>query len=122
MNCFQLQNDISSYIVEDVQANPNQFSAPNADDIHTVYVPFENAVNVPATYDVRWVHYTCFKLRSNLGKFQHKQWAANSSNVVQHQLIYVYLLLLFSVASSFGYSGGAPSQQAGTGAAPPNYR
>ena len=29
---------------------------------------------------------------------------------------------IFSVASNFGFSSGAPSQQAGTGAAPPNYR
>ena len=61
---FYFQNDISSYIVEDVQAskapppepsgvNVNQFNAPNPNNIHTVYVPFENAVNVPATYDVR---------------------------------------------------------------------
>ena len=62
------QNDISGYLVEDVQASPtpypavspaanaNQFSAPNAKDIHTIYVPFENAVNVPAaTYDVKLV-------------------------------------------------------------------
>ena len=28
----------------------------------------------------------------------------------------------FSVASSFGYTSGAPSQQAGSGAVPPNYR
>jgi len=86
------QNDISSYIVEDVQAskapppqpsapapaNAYQFNAPNPKDIHTVYVPFENAVNVPATYDV-------------------------------------------SVASSFGYQSGEPSNQAGTGAVPPSY-
>ena len=26
------------------------------------------------------------------------------------------------MASNFGFSSGAPSQQAGTGAAPPNYR
>ena len=71
-NCFNItvyfQNDISSYIVEDVQAskapppepsgvNANQFNAPNPNNIHTVYVPFENAVNVPATYDVRSVKY-----------------------------------------------------------------
>ena len=31
-------------------------------------------------------------------------------------------LNIFSVASNFGFSSGAPSQQAGTGAAPPNYR
>jgi hypothetical protein len=77
------QNDISSYIVEDVQASKtplqhNQFNAPNPNDIRTVYVPFESAVNIPNTYDV-------------------------------------------SVASNFGFSSGAPSQQAGTGAAPPNY-
>ena len=61
------QNDISSYIVEDVQPSQaptypppppktkaNKFAAPNAKDIHTIYVPFENAVNVPAaTYDVK---------------------------------------------------------------------
>ena len=66
---YSFQNDISSYIVEDVQAskapppqpsapapaNAYQFNAPNPKDIHTVYVPFENAVNVPATYDVRLV-------------------------------------------------------------------
>ena len=51
--------------MEDVQAskapppepsgvNVNQFNAPNPNNIHTVYVPFENAVNVPATYDVRY--------------------------------------------------------------------
>jgi len=83
------QNDISSYIVEDVQASKapsspsngynSQFNAPNANDIRTVYVPFENAVNIPANaYDV-------------------------------------------NVASSFGYTSGAPSQQAGSGAVPPNY-
>ena len=66
---ISFQNDISSYIVEDVQAskapppqpqpssqyNGNQFNAPNPNDIHTVYVPFESAVNVPNTYDVRFV-------------------------------------------------------------------
>ena len=29
---------------------------------------------------------------------------------------------LFSVATSFGYQGGEPSNQAGTGAVPPSYR
>ena len=33
-----------------------------------------------------------------------------------------YNFNIFSVASNFGFSSGAPSQQAGTGAAPPNYR
>ena len=47
------------YIVEDVQASKapaagnSNFNAPNPKDIHTVYVPFENAINVPATYDVK---------------------------------------------------------------------
>ena len=55
---FLFQNDISSYIVEDVQASKappsyNQFNAPNPNDIRTVYVPFESAVNIPNTYDVR---------------------------------------------------------------------
>ena len=63
---IKFQNDISSYIVEDVQASNappaptsgynNQFNAPNPNDIRTVYVPFENAVNVPANfYDVKLV-------------------------------------------------------------------
>ena len=32
---------------------PNNFSPPSEEDIRTVYVPFENAVNVPSNiYDV----------------------------------------------------------------------
>ena len=34
--------------------NPNQnnFSPPNPDDIRTIYVPYDDAVNVPDVFDV----------------------------------------------------------------------
>ena len=51
-----MQNSVPVY-VEDSKAGPpagtpNLFSPPDADDIRTIYVPFESAVNVPSNFDI----------------------------------------------------------------------
>ena len=48
-----------------------------------------------------------------------------NGNRVDNKILHFHLktiISIYSVASNFGFSSGAPSQQAGTGAAPPNYR
>ena len=54
------QNAVPVYVEETKAAaaaappvgTPNLFSPPSQEDIRTVYVPFENTVNVPSIYDV----------------------------------------------------------------------
>lgn len=59
MHYSAFQNAVPVYVEETKAAaaappvgTPNLFSPPSQEDIRTVYVPFENTVNVPSIYDV----------------------------------------------------------------------
>ena len=53
-----LQNTVPVYVEESKPApappagTPNLFNPPEDKDIRTIYVPFENAVNVPDNFDI----------------------------------------------------------------------
>ena len=53
---------LKPFVVE--EPKDSKFTPPSADDIRTIYVPIENAINVPEHFDIRYcVHPSIFRIR-----------------------------------------------------------
>ena len=59
---------------------PNLFSPPSQEDIRTVYVPFENTVNVPNIYDVSVATSFGYNSGGNKAKFPNFASQAGAEN------------------------------------------
>ena len=44
---------LKPFVVE--EPADSKFKPPSVDDIRTIYVPIENAINVPEHFDIRWI-------------------------------------------------------------------
>ena len=56
---------LKPFVVE--EPKDSKFTPPSADDIRTIYVPIENAINVPEHFDIRYcVHPSILISNSNI--------------------------------------------------------